>query len=820
MKPLTERFVSVVLLCTSLALAGCKFKKDAPVSESNPEATQTDLTQSRPGETDVGQPAPVLNGDLVYLQSVAPGVPNALVVGLPGATASGVTEVCAVLETSQDQNPVCFPVNPVDGSFRGVLENAEPCDTVDLWGEGEAYAPGGPGINSIPETVMRWYRPFPSSVNEVAVSAGKVYMAGEGEAGIYVADVTACTSEEEPDTFKVYTQAQGLVNDIVLSLAPGLIGDVWIGTVNGLSHLTYGENGEVIFSNYTNFGALPAVRIIGLAVEPTGAVWIAMSQNIVRMSIAADGNPQFEIFNVYSDFGISFSYVSGISVAPNGNVWISLFGYLVHLSSSELGIQKRIYQISNYLSYTYGEVGSTSSIVAVTDDHIWVGTYAGLVRVQTDSAGTPTFRVFSVSSTGGGLNNNFIRSLASGGSSDLWVGTSQGLTHVVCGESIDPVLTSYTSQTYPLFNDSVQAVAYDQGAGRVYLGTQAGLSSLSFTAAQEPQFKNYVHPDGLVNNYVTTLASDSQGRLWAGTGDGLSQVTFSPEGGVTFKNFNSVTHPTLNQVRIWTVGIGKQNDIWLGAMEGLYLLTLDSAGNAQINPISLPSQGNTTLHKWILSLAVGPDGDLWVGRIFDGLARVSIDAAGQPVVQTYTTSNGLPENSVTSLAIGTGDDVWVGTYSQGVVHFTLSSTGEPQFTTYTTANGLLGNEILALAKGADGEIWVRTPEGLSRLTQVEGGTIQIASFALGSPILDTFYANTMVVDGQGRVWLATSIGLQRVTVDMVGNVQLVTFTVNDGLPSNNIVAVAFKRDSSGQPDGGIFVGTPIGLTLFAEGALQ
>ncbi|HLG18982.1 MAG TPA: hypothetical protein VI895_04085, partial [Bdellovibrionota bacterium] len=64
------------------------------------------------------------------------------------------------------------------------------------------------------------------------------------------------------------------------------------------------------------------------------------------------------------------------------------------------------------------------------------------------------------------------------------------------------------------------------------------------------------------------------------------------------------------------------------------------------------------------------------------------------------------------------------------------------------------------------------------------------------------------------------IGLQRVTVDMEGNVQLVTFTVNDGLPSNNIVAVAFKRDSSGQPDGGIFVGTPIGLTLFAEGALQ
>ncbi len=149
--------------------------------------------------------------------------------------------------------------------------------------------------------------------------------------------------------------------------------------------------------------------------------------------------------------------------------------------------------------------------------------------------------------------------------------------------------------------------------------------------------------------------------------------------------------------RVATVRIDPENNKWFGTAVGISLLT--SSGEwRQYGPAAGFGRGAV----WAM---VGDiDGSLWCATQGGGV--IVLSAEGRPVA-TYTTENGLPDNTVNDVMIDTNGNKWFAT-NNGLV---LLSRDGTTMTTFTTANGLGSNIITELSLDPFGNVWAATYGG-------------------------------------------------------------------------------------------------------------
>ena len=174
-------------------------------------------------------------------------------------------------------------------------------------------------------------------------------------------------------------------------------------------------------------------------------------------------------------------------------------------------------------------------------------------------------------------------------------------------------------------------------------------------------------------------------------------------------------------------------------------------------------------------------GNLWIGTVGGGLTRFA-----DGTFKTFTTHDGLSNDSVSCLLEDASGDIWIGTIGGGLNRF-----HDGQFTSYDSNRGLANNQVFSLARGADGVLWIGTHEGLSRLFN---GVFQTYRTADGLP---NDYVRALSVGRGGVLWIGTSGG----GLARFQDGRFKTFTVRDGLPSNSVVALNVA------PNGDLLVGT-------------
>ena len=168
-------------------------------------------------------------------------------------------------------------------------------------------------------------------------------------------------------------------------------------------------------------------------------------------------------------------------------------------------------------------------------------------------------------------------------------------------------------------------------------------------------------------------------------------------------------------------------------------------------------------------------GDLWIGTIGGGLTRMH---AGK--FQTFTTKDGLANDTIHSLLEDSSGDLWAGTDGGG-----LNRLHHGRFSVYTTKDGLSDNQVFALAQDREGTIWIGTHDGLSRFS---GRTFQNYRTRDGLP---SAYIRALYVSTQGVLWVGTyGGGLSRFEDGAFRS-----FTTRDGLSNNSITSI--NQDSAG-----------------------
>jgi ligand-binding sensor domain-containing protein/signal transduction histidine kinase len=353
---------------------------------------------------------------------------------------------------------------------------------------------------------------------------------------------------------------------------------------------------------------------------------------------------------------------------------------------------------------------SVISVIQSKDGYLWLGTLNGLVRFDGKQ-----FTVFNEMNTPG-LTSDRIVFLFEDSKTNLWVGTeSSGLEMIKNG-----AVTNFSAET----SGGGRTVTYanEDSSGDILFYT--GLGIFSYHDGQVNFYPGYASPQlfSLAQRIVVPSASGGYWRILNGMvekfRDGRLEKNFEPApwgGGIV----KAALEDDKGNLIVGTFGAG---------------IFWQDAGGAWQN-ISI-NQGLSS--RFVLSLCLDREGNLWVGTDGDGLDRIKRKAFDTPGelhpwdAQSLSADNhgglwvaynfhGLSywlTNSVSDFGVGqysnawtvlmdAQQNVWAGTRDEGLFLFRTNHF-DP-----APGAGILGKQITALFEDRRGQLWVGAQNGLA-----------------------------------------------------------------------------------------------------------
>ena len=271
-------------------------------------------------------------------------------------------------------------------------------------------------------------------INDIAV---------EGEHLWIATDNGALKFNTVDNTYNQFTTADGLLDDLITSIAVDSEGVVWFGTYEGIS--TYNGTDWINYTENDENGPLSNL-ITDIIEDNEGTMWFG---TVGRGVLKFDGTT----WERYSTFnGMVSGYVNSLALESNGTIW---HGTLEGTSS---------YDGSEFVKYKTLEGNTHNNIetVAVDNEDVkWFGTYGGGIS-KFDGTDWRTFTVEN------GLPGNYINVIVPDLNGIKWVGVvGEGLA------SYDNVRWTVYSEVDGVSISDVRAIAVDRENVK-WIGTSDG----------------------------------------------------------------------------------------------------------------------------------------------------------------------------------------------------------------------------------------------------------------------------------------------------------------------------------------------------------
>ena len=558
--------------------------------------------------------------------------------------------------------------------------------------------------------------------------------------------------------FDHYSSKDGLLSDYVLAICADSRGYLWIGTNDGLS-LYDGD----AFRNYTVADGLAFSRItcmIESGADP-GTIWIGTNGGGV--SRLKEGR-----FRTYH-LGPSqqSNMVACLFEDRQGRVWCGSVDGVYRLE--EGGFRR-------YRPETYS--GPTNSISETADGDVWICTSDGFyLERQRDPAPRKIIDSHLLVSA--------ISCIHPGADSTLWAGYEDGaLRQFRDGRLIRETRLPVGGIAY--FLDDGNGYLVGTGSGVYRMGKAGDGPSLYFSTM-----------NGLPEDYVTCGAVDREGVLWFGLGSkGIAKLTtravitlpvkymtFAPNGScaaVDGKNHLWVTSES-GIWEIWERGPDRwrtklhteterdahrspfnllydaPGTLWVGCDSGPILSYSIVSHSGEASSLHLTREwlrGRDFPHGSPLFLYRDREGMLWASMsenrgvyLFDPNRRI-------PFVRSYTSDDGLPDNSVRALREDQRGNFWFGGYDNGLALLPASRklTGPAKY--FGASDGLPNTSIRSIDEDSTGALWIGTRYG--GMAMYRDSVFQTISLKDGL----TSTAVWSSTNGRLGHWFGTQLGFQ------------------------------------------------------------
>jgi len=580
--------------------------------------------------------------------------------------------------------------------------------------------------------------------------------------------------------FRSFGSAEGLHNLVVLSITQDAAGSLWIGTDDGVARY----DGE----RFTHFGAeqgLPSTLTQVVGVAPDGNVCVGSNAGLACW----DGKQ----FSREAGAGLPPIAVYSI-VAAEGRLWV--------------GTAAGLYVRGDHGAFHPAPGWTTANPVHA----LWAdprGVIAGSADRVLTSTGDGLWRELS----GIGLAGDRIDGVLRDRAGAVWIRSAFHMWRLPVGANRAEDLTEGLPSGYDnvgtpgsmangpngeLLVGSDVGVVMREGEHWRVIGRSAGLPSLgartlfvdrdgstwvgSVGLYQERGgglLERYDLNNGLPGDVAWSIARDREGTLWVGTNRCLARMLDG--------RWECLPGSEKRIVRSFV--FPPQGGVFLGGAPS-DLLYIGPDGHV----VSLGNELHRPADHAILSLRIGPEGDLWVATKV-GLYRLP---GAVPGPLEHVTIAGIPDATRYNTLIVAEGRLW-GSASDGIV---VNDHG--RWHVFGTAAGFLSAGMRYIVHSHDHEYCVAYNEAIGvTCFEINGLTISKLRHIRVADGMITGSVYFLGVDRQRRLWIGTGDGVDVVTPRGIDH-----FGEADGIAGNDSTANAFLEDL----DGSLWLGSTGGIT--------
>ena len=592
---------------------------------------------------------------------------------------------------------------------------------------------------------------------------------------------------------RTFSDADGLNNLVIVSITQDVRGALWLGTDDGVYHYD-GER----FTLYSLQQGLPSTTTQVVGLDPFGEVCSGSKRGLVCWNGArftregAAGLPEAAIHTM---------------VTHGQRMWVG----------TAVGLYLREGRGPFHLAP--GWPNAPAPVDALwADDHGVIAASAGTAWL---GDGLEPDRWYGLSSIGmvGDRIDGVLRDREAG----VWIRTAKHLWNLPAGHWRAEDLIAGLPASHDSFDAAINMILGPQG--QVWIGTDAGIAY-----RQGGAWKVLGQREGFPG--ARTLFVDREGTTWLGAnglyrwrGRGLIE-RFDPGNGLPGR-------------AAWSFGRDREGAMWMGTDQCLSRMLdgrwrcLAGTENRVVRSFVFPPQGGVflggmpsgllyidaagavvrlgrelqgDLDQRVLQLALGPEGDLWIGTR-GGLYRLRGAVPG-PLERVHVPGIS-PQASFASLLVD-GPRLWAPS-TEGLVLIDGAATR-----VFGTADGFRVDAMRYMTKLHDRQLCVAYAEavGASCFTS-DGHTVTMHRHLDETLGLSSGKVYFLGEDRWKRLWVGTGSGVDVLTAQ--GGRQLVEhFTERDGLAGNDSTANGFYADL----DGTLWFGAVGGASRVHAGAYQ
>ncbi|MEE1392173.1 MAG: two-component regulator propeller domain-containing protein [Segatella copri] len=541
---------------------------------------------------------------------------------------------------------------------------------------------------------------------------------------------------------KVEAQLNKALKNLCTRMYCDAKGNVWMVAANLLTRFSFNEKGEV--NSVLSISYPYNAPDLGLC-DVYGNGTVVMCNNGVVSEFSVKNN-QLVVKNISSLFPKLDSRYAGAVISYHGKIWLATNRGLYNSAKQEFHASGTVHSLQHEV---------VTSLAITEDDKLLVATLCG-VDIIDDKTGT--IEHWNCSSVNP-LSSNFVNSLLSK-DGQIWVGTETGGITKLAPRQLQLEFFKHDAANPASLSPNAVNAMYAAPDGTLWVGTvEGGLNALA------PGSRNFTHytmaNSGLPHNSVSTLAADNRGNLWIGTwGTGIAVMNLQQPGRIIPLVVDAKHQPFLNFAGV-LVYDPINDGMWLGTNDGLFFYDLKR------QQLIEPFKGCLNVRGCIGSL-ITRDGKLLMGCV-QGMVEINlksrIPGKGDFAVKYHQYKLDDPKSGVIdkilSFCLAKDGKIWLGSNGYGLYCYNYNKEGKTYVKSFTTNNGLANNTVKGIVEDNQGMLWIATDNGLSIFNPK---TETFSSYSRKDGLLSSqFYFNGAIRDAKGKIYLGTDEGLMAVT---------------------------------------------------------
>lgn len=341
-----------------------------------------------------------------------------------------------------------------------------------------------------------------------------------------------------------------------------------------------------------------------------------------------------------------------------------------------------------------------------------------------------------------------------------------------CLQGAQLPLRQYTTAD-GLANNAVLSIASDS-RGFLWFGTEEGLSRFDGVG-----FANQTESTGLPHSIVRQVLIGRSGNYWLATPDGL--VRFRPDLPQSNADRIIVLRPdaTAGAARVQTLLEDRNGTLWCGTQTGLYKIDDNPGHPPRLAEVPIGAHGLIWGDSDVAALAEDGEGGVWIGMTDGTLFRRLPDRT----VVRYASPDPSAQGQVTHLLADRNGRIWVG---RGDTLYRSRAAPHPGGNGFELLSGHPGGvphgRVFDVLESRDGDVWVAIYRCLAQFP-ADGSSAHIWTKENGLPGRGV---GAIAQDRDGNLWLGTGdLGAFKLAVGGI-----LTYSQEDGLGVDAVISIA------------------------------